>query len=120
MLNLEKQLNEFRNTIKNEIVNLIVEIYKYQYDELPNWEEEEEFVIYDDKLPTYRISVSVGDIYSSDNFSIEKWTINEYHVTLDNNLYFHCGDNNEEFHYGEVSTDELVEIWSLLKKSIKQ
>ena len=120
MLNLEKQLNEFRNTIKNGIVNLIVDIYKSQYSELPNWEEEEEIVIYDDKLPTYRISVSVDDTYSSDNFSIEKWAINEYNVILDNNLYFYCGDNNEEFHYGEVSTDELVEIWSLLKKSIKQ
>ena len=120
MLNLEKQLNEFRNTIKNEIVNLIVDIYKSQYDELPNWEEEEEIVIYDDNLPTYRISVSVGDIYSSDDFSIEKWAINEYHVTLGDNLYFYCGDDNQKFHYSAVSTDELVEIWSLLKKSIKQ
>ena len=116
MANITQQLADFRMSLKNELSSLLENIYINKYGQQPNWQEGEEIVIDDSTLPTYRISVEVGDIHSSDNCTVEKWDINEYRVSLDENLFFRCGDNNDEFHYDEISTDELVEIYSLLKK----
>lgn len=116
MANITQQLTDFRTAVKNEITSLLVNIYINKYGQQPNWQEGEEIVIDDSTLPTYRISVEVDDTYSSDNCTVEKWAVNEYRVSLDENLFFRCGDNNDEFHYDEISTDELVEIYSLLKK----
>lgn len=115
MKTIAHKLVDFRTEVKNEIASLITNIFIKQYGELPNWEEEQEIVVTDDKLPTFRVMVNVGDNYSSDNYIVEKWVINEYRVTLDNNLFFRCGDNNDEFNYDEISTDELVEIYNLIK-----
>ena len=115
MKTITQQLADFRMALKNELSSLLENIYINKYGQQPNWQEEE-IVIDDSNLPTYRISVEVGDIHSSDNCTVEKWTVNEYRVSLDENLFFRCGDNNDEFHYDEISTDELVEIYSLLKK----
>ena len=116
MANITQQLADFRMALKNELSSLLENIYINKYGQQPNWQEGEEIVIDDSTLPTYRISVEVGDIHSSDNCTVEKWDINEYRVSLDENLFFRCGDNNDEFHYDGISTDELVEIYSLLKK----
>ena len=116
MTTISHKLVDFRTDVKNEIASLITNIFIKQYGELPNQEEEQEIVVTDDNLPTLRVMVNVGDIYSSDNFTVEKWAINEYVVTLDNNLFFRCGDNNDEFNYDEISTDELVLLYSLIKK----
>ena len=116
MKTIGHKLVDFRTDVKNEIASLITNIFIKQYGELPNWEEEEEIVVTDDNLPTFRVMVNVGDTYSSDNYIVEKWAINEYRVTLDNNLFFRCGDNDDEFNYDEISTDELVLLYSLIKK----
>jgi hypothetical protein len=115
MANIIQQLADFRTALKNEISDLLSNLYIKQYGQQPNWQEDEEIVIDDSNLPTYRISVEVDDTYSSDNCTVEKWAINEYRVSLDENLFFRCGDNNDEFHYDDISTDELVEIYSLIK-----
>lgn len=120
MLDIQKQYSEFRLTVKTAICQLLVDLYLQQYGQLPNWEDEEEIVIDDKNIQTYRILIECGDTYSNDNSTFEKWAINKYCVTLDETLFFHCGDNDVEIHWGELSTDELVDIWSLLKKSIKQ
>jgi hypothetical protein len=116
MANITQQLADFRMALKNELSSLLENIYINKYGQQPNWQEGEEIVIDDSALPTYRISVEVGDIHSSDNCIVEKWAVNEYRVSLDENLFFRCGDNNDEFHYDEISTDELVGIYSLIKK----
>ena len=115
MSNITQQLADFRMALKNELSSLLENIYINKYGQQPNWQEGEEIVIDDSTLPTYRISVEVDDTYSSDNCTVEKWAVNEYRVSLDENLFFRCGDNNDEFHYDEISTDELVEIYSLIK-----
>lgn len=115
MANIIQQLADFRMALKNEISDLLSNLYIKQYGQQPNWQEGEEIVIDDSNLPTYRISVEVDDTYSSDNCTVEKWAVNEYRVSLDENLFFRCGDDNDEFHYDEISTDELVEIYSLIK-----
>lgn len=116
MANLTKQLADFREMVKNEITSLLENIYINQYGQKPNWSEGEEIVLDDSNLPTYRISVDVGDTYSSDNYTVERWAINEYRVSLDENLFFRCGDNDDEFHFSEITTDELVEIYNLIKR----
>lgn len=115
MKKITQQLEDFRMAVKNKISDILSNIYINKYEEEPNWSEGEEIILDDSTLPTYRISVEVGDTHSSDNYTLERWAINEYRVSLDENLFFRCGDNNEEFHYDEISTDELVAICKLLK-----
>jgi hypothetical protein len=115
MANIIQQLADFRTALKNEISDLLSNLYIKQYGQQPNWQEDEEIVIDDSNLPSFRISVDVGDLHSPDNNTVEKWAVNEYRVSLDENLFFRCGDNNDEFHYDDISTDELVEIYSLIK-----
>ena len=59
------------------------------------------------------MAIAIGD--SSDNYTVEKWAINEYRVSLDENLFFRCGDNDDEFHFSEITTEELVEIYNIIK-----
>ena len=115
MKKITQQLEDFRMAVKNKISDLLTNIYINQYGQEPNWQDDEEIVIDDYNLPTFRILVEIEDLNSSDNYSVEKLAINEYRVSLDENLFFRCGDNNEEFHSDEISTDELVAICKLLK-----
>jgi hypothetical protein len=114
MANIIQQLADFRTALKNEISDLLSNLYIKKYGQQPNWQEGEEIVIDDSTLPTLHISVEVGDLHSPDNNAVEKWNVNEYRVSLDENLFFRCGDNNDELHYDDISTDELVEIYRCL------
>ena len=113
MKTISQQLADFKEMVKNEITSLLENIYIKQYGQQPNWKEGEEIVIPDDIFPTFRVAIAIGD--SSDNYTVEKWAINEYRVSLDENLFFRCGDNDDEFHFSEITTDELVEIYNLIK-----
>ena len=113
MKTISQQLADFREAVKNEITSLLENIYIKQYGQQPNWKEGEEIVLSDDIFPTFRVSIAIGD--SSDNYTVEKWAINEYRVSLDENLFFRCGDNDDEFHFNDITTDELVEIYNLIK-----
>lgn len=113
-----KQLSEFRETIKEQICGCVVDLYKSQNEgNLPNWEQGEEIVVDDSKLTPFYINIDVFEPHSNDNFIVEKQVINKYVVTLDYNLYFHCGDYNNEIHWDEISTDELVGIYINIKKA---
>lgn len=50
----------------------------------------------------------------------EEIPINSYIVTLDYNLYFKCGDEDDEYHWTEISADELVSIHTMLEQNKKQ
>ena len=113
MKTISQQLADFKEMVKNEITSLLENIYIKQYGQQPNWKEGEEIVLSDDIFPTFRVAIAIGD--SSDNYTVEKWAINEYRVSLDENLFFRCGDNDDEFHFSEITTDELVEIYNLIK-----
>lgn len=67
MANIIQQLADFRMALKNEISDLLSNLYIKQYGQQPNWQEDEEIVIDDSNLPTYRISVEVDDTYSDSN-----------------------------------------------------
>ena len=114
MKTISQQLADFKEMVKNEISSLLENIYINQYGQQPNWKEGEEIVLSDDIFPTFRVAIAIGD--SSDNYTVEKWAINEYRVSLDENLFFRCGDDNDEFHFSDITTDELVDIYNLIKR----
>lgn len=102
---------------KEEIVKIITAKYLADNEGLfPNWEEEEEIVVDDTDIPTFRISIEVDNTYD-ESTCIERQAINEYRVTNDGNLFFVCGDCDNEIEYTEVSTDELIAIYELLVKT---
>ena len=113
-MNAIVELVEFRDLVKKNICKVLVDMYMIENNnQLPNWEEDEEIVINDSKLRTQTILLEVftqsGDVY-------EKQVINEYRVTLDDNLFFRCGDDEieNEINWCDVSTDDLVSILDML------
>lgn len=113
-MNAIVELVEFRDLLKKNICKVLVDMYMIENNnQLPNWEEDEEIVIDDSKLRTQTILLEVftqsGDVY-------EKQVINEYRVTLDDNLFFRCGDDEieNEINWCDVSTDDLVSILDML------
>jgi hypothetical protein len=113
---MRTRLNEFRNDVKNSITGCLVAIYLKHNGSLPDWSNDEEFVIDDDELGrSIRISMEVSNTYSEDTL-VEKWVINQFRVTCDNNLFFECEGCTNEVEWTEVSTDELVGILEILIK----
>ena len=114
---IREQLNALLSATKNEIVHLLTEKYLADNDGLyPQWDQDEEIVVDDTDFPTFRISVDVDNTYD-ESTCIERQAINEYRVTNDGNLFFVCGDCDNEINYTEVSTDELIAIYELLVKT---
>ena len=113
---IRNQLNELLRTTKNEIVQLITKKYLADNEGLyPNWEDDEEIVVDGMDFPTFRISVDVDNTYD-ETACIERQEINEYRVSNDGNLFFVCGDYDNEIEWTEVATDELVAIYYNLLK----
>lgn len=113
---IREQLNALLSATKNEIVHLLTEKYLADNDGLyPKWDEDEEIVVDDTDFPTFRISVDVDNTYD-ESTCIERQAINEYRVTNDGNLFFVCGDYDNEIEWTEVATDELVAIYYNLLK----
>lgn len=108
---MREKLNQFRQEVKNNICNLLVQLYINKYHEMPNWEEEEEIV-----LESKDAGCPLIHIYC-DNYGIEEDSIIEYRVTLDNNLFFVCNENQEEFVWNEFLTDDLVNIYEVINKT---
>ena len=113
---IREQLNALLSATKNEIVHLLTEKYLADNDGLyPQWDQDEEIVVDDTDFPTFRISVDVDNTYD-ESTCIERQAINEYRVTNDGNLFFVCGDYDNEIEWTEVATDELVAIYYNLLK----
>lgn len=114
---IKSELRKLIFSTKEEIVKIITAKYLADNEGLfPNWEEEEEIVVDDTDIPTFRISIEVDNTYD-ESTCIERQAINEYRVTNDGNLFFVCGDCDNEINYTEVSTDELIAIYDLLVKT---
>jgi hypothetical protein len=109
---MRERLNQFRQEIKNNICNLLVQLYVSKYHEMPNWEEEEEIV-----LNTNDVGCAKIYLYF-DNYGIEEDSVLEYRVTLDNNLFFVSGNNCDEIEWSELSTDDLVNIYEVINNKI--
>lgn len=116
-LTLTKKLNEVRILIKNAICEILIKQYKKGNNgELPNWEDEEEVVVDANEFKReIRIGIEVYNTYNEDT-TIEKQTINEFIVSLDENLFFVTEDTYE---WTEITTDELMEIYYKLLDNLK-
>lgn len=114
----KEQLKEFRLKIKESICNVIIDLYKKNNnDMLPNFEDEEEFVITKNEVGTLLLDIEVFNFHDLRDCSIEKQAIMKYIVTLDYNLFFVCGeDEYNEIEWQEISTDDLVGILDFLLK----
>lgn len=110
----ELSLLGFRTHIKEQICKTLTNIFVDLNDGLlPNWEDEEEVYVDADEIGLHlKVEVEVSNTYDDSCYK-EDWVISAYVVTLDENLFFHCDDN--ELEWTEISTDELVGILTKLQ-----
>lgn len=110
----ELTLLGFRTHIKEQICKTLTDIFCDLNDgQLPNWEDEEEVYVEADEIGLHlTVEVEVSNTYDDSRYK-EDWSISAYVVTLDENLFFHCDDN--ELEWTEISTDELVGILTKLE-----
>lgn len=114
------KLNQFKASVKEDIIKVIKDIYLKQNNGLhPNFEYDEEYILFLCDLKR-EILINVECRNTDDSTSIEKWCIYNYIVTLDDNLMFRCGDDEDEFDWTELSTDELVGICNFLQSFYKK
>ena len=85
---MRTRLNQLLSDTKNEIVRLLVEIYKHNNNGLlPNWEDDEEIEISNNDIDnlTFYIDVDYEDV----NCVLkEEVPITKIIITLDENLFF--------------------------------
>ena len=112
-------LSDFRASVKEEICKTLTDIYLHLNDGLlPNWEDNEEIYVEADEIGLHlKTEVEVGNTYD-DSYYKEEWAISAYVVTLDENLFFRCGD--EEVVWNDISTDDLVNILDKLKACLEK
>lgn len=118
----EKKIALAREEIKNEIVNLVKEIFIATHGNIPQmvYKEDGNTDYYEDwridvrNSPNY-VSILVEITSSYDEcLSYERYPINEYIVTLDDDLYFYPTELEDEIHWKEINTDDLVALYTYL------
>lgn len=110
MEQIKEQIKEIRLNVKERICNALTGIYRhFNKGLLPDYEDEQEVLVEGSQINLHLlVSVEVGNTYTE---VTEKWCIDDYIVTLDNNLIFVSVNNKLE--WTEISTDELC--WIALK-----
>lgn len=113
------QLLEFRSSIKEQICKTLTDIFCDLNDgQLPNWEDEEEVYVEADEIGLHlTVEVEVSNTYDDSRYK-EDWEITAYVVTLDENLFFHCDDN--ELDWNDIGTDGLVGILVKLENCLEK
>lgn len=117
-MDFKKELDDFRCKVKEEICRLLREVYLELNDELPNFENDEEYVLenYDVADDDLFINVVIWNTYDEYSYN-ERQEVQRYIVTLDNNLFFISGHCENETEWSEISTDELVAIYEFIVKN---
>jgi hypothetical protein len=111
---IEQEITFVREQVKDAIVRLVKEIYLAIYKVPPQMVKDENGE--DDYFEDWRINVSripkyVTILVDATN---ERFPIWEYIVTLDDDLYFYPAEIGEEFHWEEITTDDLVSLFTHL------
>lgn len=114
-MNVKDKLNDFCYNVKEQICNMLTDIYKYQHNgQLPNWENDEDIVVEDNDCHI-RIVVMENNTYDED--TIFSWyCIDKFIVTLDYNLFLISTEDDMEFEWTELGTDELVRVEECVSK----
>ena len=112
-------LSDFRTALKEQICKTLTDIYLHLNDGLlPNWEDDEEIYVEADEIGLHlKIEVEVSNAYDDSRYK-EEWVISAYVVTLDENLFFQCDDN--ELDWNDISTDDLVGILDKLNGCLEK
>jgi hypothetical protein len=111
---IEQEITFVREQVKDAIVRLVKEIYLAIYKVPPQMVKDENGE--DDYFEDWRINVSripkyVTILVDATNERLPIW---EYIVTLDDDLYFYPAEIGEEFHWEEITTDDLVSLFTHL------
>jgi hypothetical protein len=107
----KKLITTTKETIKNEIVPLVVARYLKEHNNLyPNFENDEEFKIIIDHPLTFVIDVEDGD----GNHAPELCYITSLIVALDENLFIH-DENGDELAWDDLWVEDLYLILSYMK-----
>lgn len=113
-----EMVNDLQSKIKEQICNVLVNRYKELHDgQLPNWEDDEEFVLTENEISEDKVFYLNVDSYNTyDDFKeVERVAINRYFVTLDYNLFFE-DENENEIEWTEVSIYDLADLLDGLNK----
>lgn len=114
-MNVRNKLNDFRYNVKEQICNMLTDIYKYQHNgQLPNWENDEDIVVEDNECHI-NIMVMEGNTYDEDVCPVW-YCIDKFIVTLDYNLILISKEDDMEFEWTELGTDELVRVEDCVSK----
>lgn len=110
---METKYNEFRDSLKNSIVEVIAKIYlKHNDNQMPNWDNGEEIVVEDTEIKCTNYIQMIVD-HGGDN-ALENWVIEEYRVCCNGELFFWCTEDLQEVYWIDVSTDDLMNIYRAL------
>lgn len=119
-MSIKTELNDFRFRVKELICQYVIDIYKSNNEgKLPNWEEDEEFVVNGNYINNYSIAVVVGNTYD-DELITHNQIVVEIRVTLDYNLFFVTNEFDNEIEWSEINTDDLVSICNLFEINSKK
>lgn len=112
-------LSDFRTALKEQICKTLTDIYLHLNDGLlPNWEDDEEIYVEADEIGLHlKTEVEVSNTYDDSRYK-EEWVISAYVVTLDENLFFQCDDN--ELDWNDIGTDDLAGILNKLKGCLEK
>ena len=120
-MNALNELTAFRNNVKDSICSMLVGIYLAKHNGImPDWSKDEEIIVEDtdsDNCHT-TIMLNVGNTYD-ECVVPEVVCIDRFIVTLDENLYFYSSEDNDEYHWEDVNTDDLVKIHDLIARYYK-
>jgi acid stress-induced BolA-like protein IbaG/YrbA len=104
---------------KNEIVRLLVDIYKHNNNGLlHNWEDDEEIEISDNVIDNLTFYIDV-DYHDVNCVLKEEVPITKIIITLDENLFFITIVDNE-FNWTEVDVEDLIIIYEKIKKKYQE
>ena len=98
---------ELKAQIKEQICSILVNRYKESHNgEFPNWEDGEEIVLAEDDL---FVNVVVWNTYDEYLYN-ELQEVHKCIVTLDYNLYFIVGEDENEYDWSEIGIDDLAKL----------
>ena len=122
---VEQKITLVREDIKDAIIALVKDTFLQIHGDMPQMVKDEDGDA--DYYENWRIDVrdiaeyaSILVEITSDNDSYntyERYPIWEYIVTLDDDLYFYPAELGDEFYWEEVSTDDLVLLYTHLLKN---
>ena len=125
MNTIEKKITLVREDIKNAIIALVKDTFLQIHGDTPQMVKDADGD--NDYYEDWRIDVrdiaeyaSILVEITSDNDSYntyERYPINEYIVTLSDDLYFYPDELGDEFYWEELSTDDLVLAYTHLLKN---